>query len=106
MQYKEFESILELYRKTSVEFSELYNIGFDFYEGKYKLSESFYNIFIKCLGAIYTPEGIEWIDWFVLEAEYGTNGLTAFDENGNEICNTIESLYNYVEENHKIVNDK
>jgi hypothetical protein len=102
MKLEDFTYLLELFKKTSDEFSELHDIGFDFFEGKYKLSDSFYFMLIKTLSLFYTKDGIEWIEWFMLEADYGTNDLKAKDENGNPICYSIESLYNHVEQNHKL----
>jgi hypothetical protein len=105
MNYEDFKDIIDLYKKTFEQFSELHDMGFDFFEGKYKLSDQFSELFNYSLKTHYTSNGLEWIDWFIFESEYGTNGLKAHD-NDIEICYSIESLYNYIEENHKIVNDK
>lgn len=102
MKYEDFNYLLELFKKTSEEFSELHDIGFDFFEGKYKISDSFYYMFKKTISLFYTKDGIDWIEWFMFEADYGTNDLTAKDEHGNIICDSIESLYNYIEQYHKL----
>jgi len=101
MEYKDFKYIIDLYKKTSEELSELHDIGIDFFEGKYKLSESFYYMTNKLFETHYDDNGVDMINWFIFESEYGTNDLKAKDENGNIICDTIESLYNYVEKYNK-----
>lgn len=106
MKYEDFKYIIELYKKTSEEFSELHDIGIDFFEGKYKLSESFYYLTFKTFELFYNDEGVDMISWFIFETEYGTKDLTATDKDGNRICYDIESLYNYIESYCKIVNDK
>lgn len=102
MKLEDFKYIIELYKKTSEEFSELHDMGFDFFEGKYKISESFYYLTLKSFELFYNDVGINWIDWFIFESKYGTNNLIAKDEKGDKICYDIESLYNYIEKNHKI----
>jgi hypothetical protein len=106
MKYEEFNYIIMLYKKTSEEFSNLHDIGFDFFEGKYKLSESFYNLVSKIFEIHYDDLGIDMINWFIFETNYGMNDLKAYDKDKNLICYSLESLYNYIEENHKKINDK
>jgi hypothetical protein len=47
MKYKEFKNIIETYRNGMTMISELYDLGFDLMEGKFKLSEIFYIQVIK-----------------------------------------------------------
>lgn len=106
MTYEQFISILNLYEKVSNELSELHDIGFDFFEGKYELSNSFYNLIDVFFNIHYNKEGYDWINWFIFETDYGKKTeLTAKDENGEKICYSHESLYNFIEKNYKI-NDK
>jgi hypothetical protein len=74
----------------------------------------------------YTNDGIEWVSWFIFENEWGEtdrsklpvyrknesgvmeldlnyNGHAANDENGNPICYDIKSLWEYIEEHHKLI---
>ena len=113
------------YRKSSNILSELYDIGFDLMEGKYKLSDSLYHLFISSLESHYTDDGIDWVTWFIYENEWGEkdwnkmplykrneDGITelvmdserhgATDEDGNPICYDMSSLWQYIEKEHKI----
>jgi len=48
---------------------------------------------------ILTPEGYDWFSWFMYEKSYLYNlreDMKAWDENKNEICQTIDDLYNYL----------
>ncbi len=54
--------------------------------------------------AILTDEGYDWLGWFLYEKDYisdlvGRSDLTAWDENQNPICETLEDLYNYLKLN-------
>lgn len=48
---------------------------------------------------ILTPEGYEWFTWFMYEKAYLyelREDMKAWDENKNEICQTIDDLYNFL----------
>jgi hypothetical protein len=45
----------------------------------------------------YDDKGIDWINWFIYESNYGKNGLTAND-NGLPICYDLKSLHEYIEQ--------
>ena len=118
MEYSDFLEELMTYKKINEELSELHEIGFDFYEGKYKISDKIENMFLIFLRTHFTEEGVDWIIWFVFENEYGQkdwsqlksfkfedgkaveNDLNskygAKDENGNPICYSFESTWEYV----------
>lgn len=125
MKLEHFEKIINEYRKGNNIITELYDIGFDLLEGKYKLSDSIYHLFISSLETHYTDDGIDWINWFIFENDWGEsdrgklpvykkneygvmeldlnhNGHAASDENGNPICYDIPSLWEYIEKEHKI----
>lgn len=123
MKLEHFEKILKNYREGNDMISDLYSIGFDLMEGKYKLSDSFYHLFISSLESHYTKDGIDWVIWFIFENEWGDkdwgkkpkltdNGLEvgedkqhgATDENGTPICYDIPSLWRYIENGYKIIN--
>jgi len=124
MEYKIFLEILMRYKKISEELSELHDMGFDFFEGKYKLSDHMFYFLKSTLYSHYTEEGVEWIEWFMFENDYGQKDWSkiptfnketgkaefeddpvkaygAKDENGNPICYSYESLYEYVKQYEK-----
>lgn len=47
------------------------------------------------LKEFYGADGLEWIYWFIYEKD-GRDTMKAWDENGLEICRTIEELYDYL----------
>ena len=125
MKLEHFEKILNEYRKSHNMISELYDIGFDLMEGKYKLSDSLFTLFESILEANYSVEGVEWVSWFIFENEWGeadrsklpvyrknefgvmeldmnSNRHAATDENGDPICFDIKSLWEFIEKNHKL----
>lgn len=101
MQLKEFQNLLEKFKSFSDKASELHDMGFDFYEGKYQLISDVDNIIDIALSSHYTEQGVDWINWFIFETDYGKNKLEAWDENKNLICQDLESLHEYIEKHHK-----
>lgn len=101
MKYETFFNIIETYKKGAKMLSELNNMGFDFFEGKYKLSDVMYEQLQHSIRGVYGEKGLEWVEWYIFEREYGKNDLTASDENGDKICETLEEVYLYLEKLHK-----
>jgi len=118
MEYGEFLSILLPYKKFQEDTSELNSLGFDFFEGKYELVGSVYKMFQNTINILFTKEGVEWIEWFIYESDWGMKDWSqksrmidgkliekdpsdiygARDENGNPICYSFESLWEYVKQ--------
>lgn len=120
MTYEEFLSILMSYKKLNEDFTELYQMGFDFLEGKYKLEEGVSRMLDSILSSHYTEEGVDWINWFMFESDWGTRDWSrlpvydtsgkliheadpmkaygAKDENDNPICFSFESTYEYTKQ--------
>lgn len=119
MTYEYFLKLLLAYKKLEEEFSELHDLGFDFYEGKYKLSETVYSLFQTTLELHFTEDGVDWINWFIYENDWGTKDWSKYkklssdgklidsdpidvygatDENGNPICHSFESTWEYVKQ--------
>ena len=93
MTYKEFLKIMLTYHKIYRDISEAYEIGIDLLEGKFKLSETTYKLFLAALEPYYNEKGIEGIEWYCFENSFGQGGLTAEDKDGNPIAYSWESLY-------------
>jgi hypothetical protein len=103
MQQKELENLLEKYKAFSDKISELHDMGFDFYEGKFELMSDVEKMFDIMISTHYNEHGVDWINWFIYENDYGKRKLEAWDENKNLICQDLESLHEYIEKHHKKV---
>ncbi len=127
MTYSNFLRAMLTYKKLSEDFSELDSIGIDFFEGKYRLSELSYSLFKSTFESHYTKEGIEWIEWFIFEGDWGTKDFSknpiyvedlngdftkqdptdqprwgATDGDGNPIAYSFESLWELLEKDYKL----
>jgi hypothetical protein len=94
--FKKIIQKLEMLRERS---SKLYDLGIDILN----YEEPYHEFFTIMLKEIFGEEGYDWISWYLYE-RVGFDGrvLQAWDENENEICNNIESLW---EEINKLKND-
>ena len=120
MKYKDFLTLIMTNKKLGEDLSELHDIGFDFFEGKYQILGHIERIVNTAFGSHYDEDGVEWINWFMYESDYGQkdwsevqtftdNGKEslpsiygAYDKDGNPICYSYETLWNYVEKHHKL----
>ncbi len=120
MEYKEFLTIVMTNKKLGEDLAELHDIGFDFFEGKYQIVGHIERMVDTVIGSHYDKDGVEWVNWFMYENDYGQrdwssrptvneNGelesepvFGARDSEGNPICYSYESLWKYLEENHKL----
>ena len=95
-------------------------------EGKFNMSDPSYNLLKLSLESHYSKEGIDWVEWFIFESDYGdkdwstlplytqeedgtmtkvletSNRCGAHDEEGNPICYSYKSLYKYLLKNHTL----
>jgi hypothetical protein len=102
MEYKVFKQIINTHRDGMSMISELHDLGFDLMEGKYQLCEIIDKQFQTTLELVYDENGIDWINWFIYESDYGQkDGITA-DLNGEPICYSTKSLWEYVEKHYKL----
>jgi hypothetical protein len=115
MKYEHFSEVLDNYREGQKMISELYSIGMDFMEGKYKISDVVYNQMVCSFKSHYNEEGVDWILWFIFENDYGKKnwnkiksikkeeprklGEGAWDPNGEPIFYSYESSWDYLEKN-------
>lgn len=117
MEYEDFLGILMPYKKLTEDFTELYSMGFDFMEGKFKLEENASRMLDAALNSNFDEEGVEWIHWFMYENDWGEKDWSIYkvfnsqgeitdrdpmeaygakDENGKPICYSFESTWELV----------
>jgi hypothetical protein len=124
MTYSHFVQILLSHKKFSEDISSLYEIGFDLMEGKYELANTIEMLLRASIESHYGDQGWEWVGWFIWESDYGQKDFSvtptyqtkedgtselvtstvhgATDKDGNPICYSYQSLWEYIEKNHKI----
>ena len=77
--------------------SKYYKLGIDLLESESPVVDPLFGIVDKLFKLIYNEKGIEWIDWFIYENDFGRNKLEAYDDD-KLICQTVEDLYDYIQE--------
>ena len=97
MNYKKFEKILRTFKKIQDTHSVLHDLGFNFYEGKFKLSGHTDDLLDEVLKSHYTEEGREWINWFIFETNYGERDMKGRDGD-KPICYDMKSTWEYCEQ--------
>jgi hypothetical protein len=97
MTLEQFKKLIDLHRQVRKELSELNDMGFDFFEGAFKLSDHFENMMEIVVTTNFGELGWEWVSWFIYETAYQSNKkYEAYDENSELICQDVEGLYNYI----------
>jgi len=120
MKYEIFLRLLMTFKKSEENSRKWYDFGVDLHECKYPIAPYLYELMIAGFEAVYDKDGIEWIDWFVFENDYGQKDWStaprlnedneliesehnhgAEDSDGNPIAYSYESLYELLESKHK-----
>jgi len=97
MKKEEFLEIIEKISSLEYQQDAYYKFGIDLLESQYPVLGTAYEIIDLFFKSIYTEKGIDWINWFIYENDFGVGGLEASD-NGELICQTVEELYDYIEQ--------
>ena len=100
MKFENFKKILLNYKTLINQFSELDNMGFDFFEGKYPIFINISNMFDNLFTEIYGESGLEWINWFVYDTEFGKKKMNGSIGNV-KVKSTIKSIHNVLEKKYK-----
>jgi hypothetical protein len=90
----------ETFLKITLELQRQERIVDDLYKSKIDLLEfidPYHGLIHLLFKEIYGEEGVDWFSWFCYENDYGRGGLEAWDENKNQICYSLESLWEYLE---------
>ena len=123
MDYSLFERLIEKDKDRRDKYDTLESFSI----GVYEIDEFYDEVFDLLLKTHWSQEGVEWIYWFIDDAEYGEkvwtkketviklkeddtyeeienpfdDGYGAHDKNGNPICYDTKSLYEYLKQYEK-----
>lgn len=122
MTYENFLKITLGIKKCGEDSSKLYKMKVDIMD----FVDPYYEIINASLSEIYTEEGLEWLNWFMYENDFGQKdwlGIPSYkevdgkmvkldinddeprygatDEKGNPICYSFESTYEYLKQYRK-----
>lgn len=123
MTYERFLKITTTLKMQDERVSELYERNVDLVE----FTDPYHQAITELIKEIYGEEGYDWWAWFCYESDYGTkywggkpvykknedgelelitdypkeHNWGASDENGNPICHSFLSTWEYLEANHK-----
>jgi hypothetical protein len=96
MEYKQFEKLIQNLEKCRERSHSMHDLGIDLMS----YDDIYHEVISALLLSIFGDCGKDWIDWYLYEKPGFTEKepLKAFDENNNEICHNIESLWETVKE--------
>jgi hypothetical protein len=122
MTYERFLKVILSLQKEERTINALYTNGVDLIN----FVDPYHEIISELIKEIYGEEGYDWFSWFCNDSEFGQKDWStsdsyklneegnmeiehkkgevrfgACDKEGNPICYSFESLYEYLEENHK-----
>lgn len=91
MTLKTFTQIIKGIRKHDSKISVIYKNGIDLCNFK---DEYYSNVVAPLFVETFGEDGLNWINWFIYERIDGK--VSAWDENGKPICQSIKSLYDFL----------
>ena len=115
MTYQNFLKLTLGLQKASRQLDDLNKLGVDLIDFTDPYSQIIHNL----LSEIWTPEGVDWLTWFMWEADFGTKDFSktpsykkvdgkmvkvegdrwgAHDENGEPICYSHESTWEFLKQ--------
>lgn len=100
-----FINLITEYNNVIGNATSLQQVGVNIFESKFKIIPSVHEMLHIVLEDNYNEDGREWIYWFIYDNKLGRRGLEAKLDDGTSIFQTIEELYNYIEDNHKHTNN-
>jgi len=96
MKLEVFKKIVKLLQLNNKKISKLYALGMDITN----ITDELEQVVSHLIGAIYGKDGLETFEWWCYEKEWGTNKkleMTSIDS--QLLCDTIEDLHKYLEDN-------
>ena len=121
MEYSKFSQIVLRLKRHDEDMSKAHKLGIDLHD----MVDGLHQIISLLIEEVYGKEGLDWFSWFCYESDYGQKDWSkhpsyemvegkmvkvkesgeprygATDENGNPICHSIQSTWEYLEENYK-----
>ena len=95
MKFEVFEELINTLKRCEEQSFAAHRLGIDLIEYDAPFSHATWLV----IRAHYGKAASEWIEWFLYERVSLSGEVNkAWDKEGNEICNTIESLWQTVEE--------
>lgn len=99
MEFEKFQVCVDLLVQQNKREGLSYENGLDIYE----FSDNYHQLHRMLWEEIFTPEGLDWFEWFMWE-KGGIQGvlnedLDAWDENKNPICQDLKGLHDYLTAN-------
>jgi hypothetical protein len=93
MNYEQFKTVIDTLEKVRERSHSMYQLGVDLMD----YEEPYHTVISTLLESVFNNEGTDWVGWYLYERP-GFSGKVnlATDENGNEICHNIESLWETV----------
>ena len=123
MTYANFLKVILHQQKLDIQVDKAYELKIDLID----FVDGYHQIISTLIKEIYGEDGYEWYSWFCYESDYGTRDWStkpsyrtdkddqvileyeagelrygATDGNGNPICYSFESLWEYLEQNCKV----
>ena len=123
MKFETFSAIILTIKKQSEKISGLHSLGVDLVN----FVDPYNDIISRCIKEFYGDDGLDWFHWFCYESDFGQRDWSkaatyvknddgtstkiheageprwgATDKEGNPICHSILSTWEYLENNHKI----
>ena len=123
MTYERFLKITLGVKDESEKLDTLYKLGVELYD----IADPYHVIINELITEVYGDEGFDWWSWFCWESDFGQKDWStaptykekldgtvemihdegevrygAQDAEGNPICYSLESTWEYLEKNHKV----
>lgn len=90
----DFEKMIATLREVQDRRHAVHKLGVNLLE----YDDPHFSVINQLLTVLYGEEGFGCISWFCYENDFGRGTLAAYDKDGNEICKTVEGLYQFLEE--------
>ena len=96
MKRKEFKLLLDDYKQFQQNTTKMLDCGVDLFENtKYPVATYAEKFFQLVLKQNWSELGVDWINWFIYENDFGAKEMGAWDNEKNLICQTVDQLYDY-----------